>query len=87
MKLSNGFQQKGWAGIAVIAYLLSFTFLTIALKQLPAGIANAVWAGSSTILVAVLGVFIFKEQISIVQMIFLALIIIGLVGLNHTKAA
>jgi len=86
MKLSHGFQQKLQGGLAVFCYALSFTFLTLALKTLPAGIANAVWAGCSTILVAVLSIFIFKEQLNISQIIFLALIIIGLVGLNYSTA-
>ncbi len=85
MKLSAGFHHKAWALAAISTYLLSFIFLTLALKQLPAGIANATWAGASTILVAVTGIFIFKEQLSIAQVIFLLLIVIGLVGLNLTK--
>jgi multidrug transporter EmrE-like cation transporter len=40
----------------------------------------------STVLVAVLGVFIFKEQLSITQVIFLSLIVIGLAGLNFSKS-
>ncbi len=85
MKYSNGFQHKIHAGIAMAAYLLSFVFLTLALKYLEAGIANAVWAGASTILVAVLGIFLFKEQLSTMQWICLGLIVIGLVGLNVAK--
>ena len=82
MKLSQGFKHKTEVGIAITAYILSFVFLTLALKYLPVGLANAVWAGASTLLVAVLGIFIFKEQLSTLQFVFLALILIGLVGLN-----
>ena len=85
MKLSEGFHNKLQAAIAVIAYVLGFVFLTLALKHLPVGIANAIWAGASTVLVAVLGIFIFKEQLTIAQIIFLSLIVIGLVGLNFSK--
>lgn len=85
MKLSEGFHNKLQAVIAVIAYVLGFLFLTLALKHLPVGIANAIWAGASTVLVAVLGIFIFKEQLTIAQIIFLSLIVIGLVGLNFSK--
>jgi multidrug transporter EmrE-like cation transporter len=85
MKLSNGFQHKLQAAIAVTAYILSFVFLTYALKQMPVGLANAVWAGASTVLVAVLGILIFKEHLSILQLVFLSLIVIGLIGLNFSK--
>lgn len=87
MKMSNGFANRAEAAVAIVAYLLSFIFLTMALRQLPVGIANAVWAGASTLLVAVLGVFIFKEQLTTWQYVFLVFIIVGLVGLNLTKAA
>jgi multidrug transporter EmrE-like cation transporter len=86
MKLSNGFQHKLQAAIAVTAYILSFVFLTYSLKQLPAGLANAVWAGASTVLVAVLGILIFKEYLSVLQLVFLFLIVIGLIGLNFSKS-
>jgi len=82
MKSSNGFQQKASSLIAVVAYMLSFVFLTLALKKLPVGTANAIWAGASTLLVAILGVFIFKESLNARQMIFLGLIVIGLIGLQ-----
>ncbi len=82
MKMSQGFRYKTQAGMAFAAYILSFVFLTLALKYLPVGLANAVWAGASTVLVVVLGIFIFKEQITILQFVFLVLILIGLIGLN-----
>jgi len=87
MKLSNGFQHKGYGFAAVITYLLSFVFLTLALKTLNVGIANAIWAGASTVVVAILGIYIFKEQLTGWQIIFLLLVVVGLVGLNLTKPA
>lgn len=85
MKLSEGFTNRVAAGVAILTYLLSFIFLTLALKYMPVGLANALWAGASTVLVAILGIFIFKEQLTAVQLIFLFLIVVGLIGLNMTK--
>ncbi len=87
MKLSNGFQHKLQAGCAVLCYAACFVFLTLALKSLPAGLTNAIWAGCSTVLVAVLSIFIFKEQLSTAQFIFLGLIVTGLIGLNFSGTA
>jgi len=87
MKLSQGFQNKLNAAIAIMAYVLGFIFLTLALKYLPVGIANAIWAGASTVLVALLGVYLFKEQLTIIQVISLILIVMGLVGLNIEKTS
>ena len=82
MKASDGFQQKTSSIIAIVSYMLSFVFLTFALKKLPVGTANAIWAGASTLLAAILGAFIFKESLNVRQMIFLGLIVIGLIGLQ-----
>ena len=82
MKLSNGFQHKWHLLYSIITYLLSFLFFTLALKHLSLGWANAVWAGTSTVLVALVGIYYFGEKMNITQMGFMALIIIGLVGLN-----
>lgn len=82
MKLSAGFQNKWYTAFAVLNYALSFVFLTISLKQLPAGIANATWAGASTVLVAIAGVLLLNEKLSTLQLISLLLIVIGLIGLN-----
>ena len=82
MKLSLGFQNKFYTVIAIVSYAMSFVFLTYALKYLPAGIANAIWAGASTVAVAVISMFIFKERLSTVQVVSMLLIVAGLVGLN-----
>lgn len=87
MKLSSGFVNRLYAVVAIVSYVLSFVFLTLALKYWPAGIANAIWAGASVVLVATAGAIIFKEQLSMLQVIFLILIIIGIAGLNFSKAA
>jgi small multidrug resistance pump len=82
MKTANGFEKKLESAAAVVAYLLSFVFLTMALKRLPMGTANALWAGASTVLVAILGVWLFKETLTGRQVFFLALIVVGLIGLH-----
>lgn len=82
MKQSHGFQHKLNAIAAIICYAASFLFLTLALKHLPMGWANAVWAGSSTLIVAVIGIVWMKEQVSFSQWIYLLFILVGLVGLN-----
>lgn len=87
MKLSEGFQHKLEAGLGIAAYALSFVFLTLALKSLNAGIANALWAGAGTLLVAVLGALFLKESITATQWIFLALIIAGIAGLQYSSAS
>jgi len=82
MKLSAGFHNRLYTVLAIASYGLSFVFLTLALKYLPAGITNAIWAGASTVLVTILGILIFKEKLNAVQIASVLLIVIGLAGLN-----
>jgi len=82
MKLSAGFHNRLYTVLAIASYGLSFVFLTLALKYLPAGITNAIWAGTSTVLVTVLGLLIFREKLNAVQIASVLLIVIGLAGLN-----
>jgi small multidrug resistance pump len=82
MKVSKGFDIR-WAAVsAIICYILSFLFLTLALRQLPVGLANAIWAGASTVLVVIVGIFLFKESLNTLQIVFLSMIIVGLIGLQ-----
>ena len=85
MKLSAGFHNKMYTAFAMVTYGLSFLFLTLSLRSLPAGIANAIWAGASTLLVALLGIVIFKEKLTAWQIACLLLIAAGLIGLNVEK--
>ncbi len=82
MKLSNGFTNKIYFVSGLLAFVISFVFLSLALKTLPMGWTNAIWAGSSTLLVCCAGILFFNEKINVPQGLFLLLIIIGLVGFN-----
>ena len=83
MKKSAGFQSTFYTSIAFIFYALVFIFLTLALKNLQMGIANALWAGSSTVLISLAGIILFKEKMNPTQIIFLGMIVVGLIGLHY----
>src|SRR5689334_9319895 len=82
MKLSQGFQNRWYVVAAVVAYLASFVFLTLSLRSLPVGLANAVWAGASTLLVALLGIWLFSEKLTGWQVFFFILILAGIIGIQ-----
>lgn len=80
MKLSHGFTELIPSIFIVIFYVFSFLFLTLSLKRLEVGFAYAVWAGLGTLLVALIGVFYFKETFTFIKGISLFLIITGVIG-------
>lgn len=82
MKLSEGFTNwKGIVGFFVFG-ALSFGLLLKSMQTFEIGIAYAIWAGigaSGTILV---GLFFFNDELNWNKLLFLALIIIGIVGIK-----
>lgn len=85
MKLSCGF-SKLWPSFTMfICYGLSFASLTIVLKSLDLSIAYAVWSGLGTAIVALVGIVKFKEPVSTMKIISLAMIIAGVIGLRFSS--
>src|SRR5690606_41076976 len=59
---SNGFTQPLWSGVAVVFFLGTLYFLSVALKAIGVGIGYAVWAGIGAIAAAVLGPVLFRSE-------------------------
>ncbi|MEP3073713.1 multidrug efflux SMR transporter [Maricaulis sp.] len=74
-------------GGVVLALIGSMTLLFLAMKQLPAGTAYAVWTGIGALGVATLGILVFKEPATLARIVFLALILIGIIGLKATSGS
>ncbi|GGH37299.1 DMT family transporter [Paenibacillus segetis] len=82
MKLSEGY-TKLWPSIGMaIFYILSFSSLGISLKRLNVGTAYAIWSGMGTVLIVLIGILLFKEQLTWMKAVCLMLIIAGVIGLN-----
>jgi small multidrug resistance pump len=82
LKASAGFSRL-WPSMVVIAgYGVAFYFLSLTLKQIPVGIAYAVWSGAGTVLITLIGVLVFRQKIDLAGMIGIALIIAGVLVLN-----
>lgn len=86
MKLSDGFERM-WPSVAVfVFYGLSLTALTFAIKKIDISIAYAIWSGLGTALIAVIGIYWFREPVTAIKIGSIALIIAGVVGLNLIEA-
>ena len=82
MKLSEGFTKIVPSIAMMIFYILSLAVLTMALKKIEMSVAYAIWAGVGTALITVIGLFLFKEEISLMKIVSILFIIIGVVGLH-----
>ncbi len=85
MKMSEGFTRT-WPSVAMmIFYLLSLGALTLALKRFDMSMAYAIWSGVGTALITIVGIYLFKEPVSLAKIGSIALIIVGVVGLHLTS--
>ncbi len=75
-----------WPTLLMFAlYLASLFGLSVAVSRIPVGVAYAVWSGLGTLMVAVIGVFWFKEQVTLLRSVSTVLIVIGVAGLYLTS--
>ncbi|PRX54601.1 DMT family transporter [Flagellimonas meridianipacifica] len=82
LKESKGFSILKPSIVSVIGYGITFYFLSLAIKQIPLGIAYAIWAGLGIILITAIGYFRFKQTLDLPAIIGLSLILIGVVIVN-----
>jgi small multidrug resistance pump len=82
LRYSDGFTRLGPVAIVIAGYGVSFWLLALVLRELSVGTTYAVWSAAGTALIAVVGVFAFGEPATALKLASLALIIIGVVGLN-----
>jgi small multidrug resistance pump len=82
LRVSAGFTRL-WPSVVVVAsYILSFFLYSQVLKQIPMGVAYAIWAGVGTAGVVLIGVLVWRDPISPWQLLGMALVVIGAVLLN-----
>lgn len=81
-------QLRGLAGTSIrplpillvtIAYVLSFAFMTLALRHIGVGAVYAIWSGVGTFAVAVLGQVLFAERVRLIGALGMALIVGGVI--------
>lgn len=86
LKLSSGFTHLGFSIFTIIGLILSFYFLSVALKNIPLGTAYAVWTGIGTMGTVILGIILFKEPASALRFVCIGMILFGITGLKLLSA-
>ncbi|MEU5725938.1 quaternary ammonium compound efflux SMR transporter SugE [Micromonospora sp. NPDC047738] len=85
LKHTEGFTRFWPSALAVSTAALSFVLLSWAMKNLPIGTAYAVWVGIGAVGVAVAGIVALGESASPQRFAFLALILLGIIGLKAVE--
>ena len=86
LKFTEGMTRL-WPTVLMFAfYLISLFGLSTAVARIPVGTAYAVWSAVGTLMVFILGVLWFKEQVTVLRCVSAILIVIGVAGLYLTSA-
>jgi small multidrug resistance pump len=82
LKASNEFTNLIPSLIVIIGYGASFYLLTLVLRTIPVGITYALWSGAGIVLVAIVGIILYKQIPDIPAVIGMLLIVAGITTIN-----
>ncbi|MGI6361987.1 MAG: DMT family transporter [Bacillota bacterium] len=68
--------------ITVLAFVVGFMMLWLAMRTIPASVAYAIWTGIGGAGSVLMGAFFFKEGITVLKLLFVTMIITGVIGLK-----
>lgn len=77
MKLSQGFERKMPAVIAIVCVLAAFTCLSFAIRGIQLSVAYGIWGGLGLIATAILGITLFGERLRLSGWVGVGLIVMG----------
>jgi small multidrug resistance pump len=86
LPFTDGLRRPAPTLLMLACYGLSIWLLSLALKRLDLGLSYAIWAGSGTALVAVIGVVALGEPLNALKLLGLVLVVAGIVSLNLAGA-
>lgn len=82
LKASNGFTRLLPSLAVVIGYGTAFYCLSQTLKTIPLGVAYAIWSGLGTVLVALVGLVLYKQRLDTAAIAGMSLIVAGVLVMN-----
>ncbi len=74
---------KPWPTLGMaVCYGVAFYLLSLALRQMPVGIAYAVWSGLGVVLISIIGLVLFRQKLDLPAILGLVMIVGGVVVIN-----
>lgn len=87
LKYTDGFRRPLPSLLTGAAIVASMWLLAVAARSLPIGTAYPVWVGIGATGAAVLGVVLLGEPLTAPRVLFLAMLVVSIVGLKATAGA
>ncbi|MFI9653683.1 multidrug efflux SMR transporter [Guyparkeria sp. GHLCS8-2] len=85
LRFTDGFSRLVPSVVVLIIAWASFYLLALAMREIPMGTAYAIWTGIGATGVAILGILWFKEPASLARLGFIAMIVVGIIGLKWSS--
>lgn len=84
LKYTHGFTKLWPSVFTILAIIISMYLLGVAARTLPIGTAYAVWVGIGAAGTVVLGMILMGEPVTLGRVLFLAMLIVSIIGLKLT---
>ncbi len=85
MKQSHGFTRLTPSIITIVAMLISFWLLAVAMRSIPLGTAYVIWTGIGAVGAFVVGIVFLAEPLNALRMLAAVLIVSGLVLMKFSS--
>ncbi len=82
LKASEGFSRLGPSTVVVLGYGIAFYFLSLTLREIPVGVAYAVWSGIGIVLISLIAWVLYGQALDTAAWAGIGLIIAGVLVLN-----
>lgn len=82
LKKSNGFSELIPSILTLVGYGIAFYFLSLTLRDIPVGIAYALWSGIGIVLITIVGILAFKQVPDLPALLGILLIVAGVIVIN-----
>ena len=87
LRASEGFTKLVPSVLVIAGYGLAFFFLSLTLKDIPVGIAYAIWSGAGVTLITAIGWIFFGQKLDAPAILGMGLIVAGVIMLNGFSKA
>ena len=82
LKSSESFSRLWPSVLTGVGYGVAFYLLSLTLRELPVGIAYAIWSGVGIVLVSLAAVVLFGQKLDLPALIGMGLIVAGVIVIN-----
>ena len=82
LKSSESFSRLWPSVLTVVGYGVAFYLLSLTLREMPVGIAYAIWSGVGIVLVSLAAVVLVGQKLDLPALIGMGLIVAGVIVIN-----